>query len=393
MPGLSRTGNRIEPPFARARRSIVGADESADAVFATGYSHEHEVLNHQRSQREAVALGVLRRSRVPNNISCLAVQRDDVRVQRRHKNLVAEDRKPAVDSPTARPNVRRQRLLVLPNGASGPRIQRVHAVVLSGTVQNSVDHQRRRFEFAACHRLISPLGHKRRHIRNVNLVQRAEAMPRIISRVHQPVLRLLGRIEQPLGTHLRRSPRRRKTQRCGCKCYNAQRFRRAQDCHYERREESAFASSTHRPSLHCPPPFSLAASKNAIMSFNSFSGSAFASYAGINDSRVFTYDRSLLFSNACNCSRVSSICTVKLSSFSTTPCSFVPSEVTTVTVSYSWEKSFSGSEIPSASRLLGLRNDSVRYSTDRDAPVELRSGPKRPPLPFTMWQVPQPALP
>src|SRR5437660_468424 len=122
MPGLSRTGNRIEPPFARARRSIIGVDESADAVFAAGYSHEHEVLNHQRGQREAVAFGMFRRSRVPNNISRLAVQRDDMRVQRRHKNPIAEDRNTAVNSSATWADIRRQRLLVLPNAASGTRI-------------------------------------------------------------------------------------------------------------------------------------------------------------------------------------------------------------------------------------------------------------------------------
>src|SRR5260370_18610379 len=84
---------------------------------------------------------------------------------------------------------------------------------------------------------------------------------------------------------------------------------------------------------------------------------------------------------------------VNLSSLSTTPCNFIPSGVTTVAVSYSCEKSFIGSDNPVASRLLGLRTDSARYSRDRDVPVELRSGPSRPPLPLTMWQVPQAALP
>src|SRR5260370_1151768 len=78
---------------------------------------------------------------------------------------------------------------------------------------------------------------------------------------------------------------------------------------------------------------------------------------------------------------------VKLSSLSTTPCNFIPSGVTTVAVSYSCEKSFIGSGSPVASRLLGLRTDSARYSRDRDVPVELRSGPRRPPLPLSMWQV------
>ena len=60
---------------------------------------------------------------------------------------------------------------------------------------------------------------------------------------------------------------------------------------------------------------------------------------------------------------------------------FVPSAVTTVTVSYSCENSFIASEIPCASRRLGLRMDSTRYSVERAEPVVLRSGPSRPPFP------------
>src|SRR6267378_311184 len=157
--------------------------------------------------------------------------------------------------------------------------------------------------------------------------------------------------------------------------------------------KSLFDRPVPQKALHFPPPCELAADRNAIKSFKSLSGSVLVSYAGISDSRVFSYERSFDFSNECNCSRVSSICTVKLSSLSTTPCSLVPSAVTTVAVSYSCEKSFSGSEIPCASRLLGFRMDSTSASNDLDDPAELRSGPSRPPLPFTMWQVPQAAAP
>src|SRR6266851_1256001 len=180
-------------------------------------------------------------------------------------------------------------------------------------------------------------------------------MPRIVSRVHHPVLRLLGGVEQPLESHLRRSLWRLEAQRCT--------YKRPDKQYCGRREIS-------HQSLHCAPPFSLAASRNAMRSLKSFSGRLLASYAGIKDSRVFSNDRSLAFSNECS-----------------------SSGVTTVAVSYSCEKSFIGSDSPVASRLLGLRTDSARYSRDRDVPVELRSGPSRPPLPLTMWQVPQAALP
>src|SRR6266478_1866256 len=143
-------------------------------------------------------------------------------------------------------------------------------------------------------------------------------MPRVISGVHHPILRLLGRVEQPLESHLRRSLRRYKAQRRGGKRHNKHHRRQTQNCHSERsddrflsapflRGESAFASCTHRHNFHWPPPFSLAASRNAMRSFRSFSARLLASYAGIKDSRVFSKECSLAFSNACNSSRVSNI--------------------------------------------------------------------------------------
>src|SRR5205809_7119369 len=127
-------------------------------------------------------------------------------------------------------------------------------------------------------------------------------MPRIVPRVHHPVLRLLGGVEQPLESHLRRSLRRQQAQCHGCTRDNAQHVCHTQNCHFGRSRPTIFL-----PSLHCAPPFSLAASKNAMRSFKSFSGRLFASYTGIKDSRVFSNDRSLAFSNECNSSRVSNI--------------------------------------------------------------------------------------
>src|SRR5207247_11289549 len=113
--------------------------------------------------------------------------------------------------------------------------------------------------------LINPPWNESRRIRHVDLIQRTEAMPGIVSGIHQPVLRLLGRMEQPLGSHLRAGRGRK---------------------HAE--NDKVRNETNNARNFHCPPPFSLAASKNAMRSFRSFSGSAFVSYVGINDSRVFS---------------------------------------------------------------------------------------------------------
>ena len=246
MARLSRTRNCVEPPFARARRRIIGVNESPNAIFAAGNAHEHQILNQQRRQSVAVALAVFGGFHIPDHIPRLAIQGDDVRVQRRGKHFVAEDREAAVHASAARFDIGRQRALVLPDGPPRLCIQREHAIFLPGTVQNSVHDQRRGLKFSAYHRLVRPLGHQRSRIRSIDLIQRAEPVSRIVARIHQPVLRLLRRIEQSLRGHLRRCPRRQEARyrnhkphhnrkpHHNCKLHRNLPRRQTEHCHFER---------------------------------------------------------------------------------------------------------------------------------------------------------------
>ena len=124
-------------------------------------------------------------------------------VERAQKNFVAQNREPAIHAPAARTNVRGQLMLILPDGPAGARIERKRAIVLTGAVQNAVHDQRRGFKLSRRASLVHPLRDQRLHIRRVDLIQRAEAAARVVARIRQPVLRLLGGIEQPLECDLR----------------------------------------------------------------------------------------------------------------------------------------------------------------------------------------------
>ena len=205
MSRLARTRDRVEAPFALAGRGIIRVNEAANSIFPARHTDEHEILDHQRRERDAVAIAIVHRRSVPHHASGLGVQRDNMRIQRAKKNFVSQNGHPAIHAPATRPNIRRQRALILPDRPARPRVERKCAIVLARGIEDAVHNQRCRFEFPARHRLISPLGNEHRCVRRVDLVERAEPVSRVVAGVHQPVLRLLPRIQQPLRRHLRAS--------------------------------------------------------------------------------------------------------------------------------------------------------------------------------------------
>src|ERR1700682_3364653 len=104
-----------------------------------------------------------------------------MRIERAKKSFVPKKGHPAIYAPAARANIRRQRALILPDWPARARVERISAIVLPGAIKDAVYNQRRRFEFPARHRLISPLGNEHGRIRSVDLLQRAESPPRVVA--------------------------------------------------------------------------------------------------------------------------------------------------------------------------------------------------------------------
>ena len=116
------TGNRVEPPRALAGLRVVGVDESADAVLTARDADDHLVVHDERRERRGVALLVFLHRRVPGDRAGLHVERDQVRVERRHEQLVAEDAEPVIDEAAAGGQSLRQLAPVAPDLLAGARV-------------------------------------------------------------------------------------------------------------------------------------------------------------------------------------------------------------------------------------------------------------------------------
>ncbi len=181
MPRLSRTRDSVETPLVFSSVRVICVDEAANTVFAARNSNDDEILYCQRSQGEAVAIFVIDRGDIPDQVSGLRVESDNVGVERGHEYFVAEDGKSAIDAAATWPDVRRELTLVEPDRASSTSVESERAVVLAGGIEDAVHHERRGFKFAGCGCLIHPFRDQRSSIGSVDLVQRAEAAASVVA--------------------------------------------------------------------------------------------------------------------------------------------------------------------------------------------------------------------
>ena len=124
---------------------------------------------------------------VPDLLAGVAVEADQVRVERRHVEPVAPGGEPAVDGVAAERQVLGERLLVVPELGAGLAIDRVGVVPGRGHVHDAVDDQRRAFEAVEHARLERPDGDQPGDVPGVDLVERAVPLGVVGAAVHQPV--------------------------------------------------------------------------------------------------------------------------------------------------------------------------------------------------------------
>src|SRR5690349_2197445 len=75
-----------------------------------------------------------------------------MRVESRHVEAIAKDRKPTVDHAAADAQIDRELPLVVPDDLPGAAIDRPGVIVESGDVHGAVDHDRRGLELVAAAR-------------------------------------------------------------------------------------------------------------------------------------------------------------------------------------------------------------------------------------------------
>ena len=150
LPGLGARlagrRHRVVPPDALAGLDVVGVEEAANAVLAAARSDDREVLDDERRRRRGEALGVRHDLGVPEDLSAAPVERDQVRVERRHQDLVAGDRDAPIHRAAAGAQIRRLLVVVAPEDLAGARVEREQPVVARGHVHHARVHHGRDLE-------------------------------------------------------------------------------------------------------------------------------------------------------------------------------------------------------------------------------------------------------
>ena len=124
---------------------------------------------------------------VPDLLAGVAVEADQVGVERRHVEPVAPGGEAAVDGVAAERQVFGQRFLVVPELRAGLAVDGVGVVPGRGHVHDAVDHQRRAFEAVEHAGLERPDRDQPGDVLGVDLLERAVAVAVVGAAVHQPV--------------------------------------------------------------------------------------------------------------------------------------------------------------------------------------------------------------
>ena len=197
LPGLARLRNRAEPPQALAT-DVVGFEESAQRVLATGYADEQLVLHDERRARDVEPFHRVGDLHLPERQARPRIETDERGIVGPHEQPMAKDGDAAVDA------VRLVRVadLLLPRPSpdltAAARIDgRDRAgIAPSGRIHHAVHDERRALEDRVPGDWHRPFGSQPAHIRRVDRVEGGVMGPLIISPVHQPVVGLGLRVAE-----------------------------------------------------------------------------------------------------------------------------------------------------------------------------------------------------
>ena len=193
--GLAFAGNGIGPPQLLAVLGIIGGDIAAHAELAAGAADDDLAVDDQRHQGHVLALLVVLHLGVPHHLAGLGVKRDDMVVGGGEIELVL----PEADAAAGRMQLEQivgKLPLVAPIFVAGLGVQRDHLAHRRRHEHHAVVDDRRRlvtFDHAGRE---GPDRGEVLHIRGVDLVERAVALPVIGPPVEHPVGGL--RVFQPL---------------------------------------------------------------------------------------------------------------------------------------------------------------------------------------------------
>ena len=124
----------------------------------------------------------------------LCVERDEMRVDRRDVDRVAENCDAAIRREKAdREQVGRQRRGPSPDRLAGAHVEGRDRGRRLGDVHDAVDNDRRRLKNALTLQLVDPLNFQVLHILRVDLLQPRETLRGVVAAVGEPILRMARR--------------------------------------------------------------------------------------------------------------------------------------------------------------------------------------------------------
>ena len=195
---LARAGNRVGLPHRGTGVGIDRRDPAANAVLGAGSTEDDLARQCHRHDGEGFGVGVVTQLLVPDHLTGLVVERNDMRVERGQIDLVLVYGNATVHYVAAqlREHIARQLALVLPVDLASGAVDREHLVVRAGHVDRAVDH-----DSLAVLAVQNAEGHTEFRLQAldvalVDLRQRAVARGRVITTVQQPVAGVLVSVEQ-----------------------------------------------------------------------------------------------------------------------------------------------------------------------------------------------------
>ena len=201
---LARPRHGPEAPGPLAARGVVRVEKTTNAVLGAGDADDHLVLDRQRGGRQRVPRLVVGDLDVPPHAAGPHVERDQMRIDRRDEDLVAEGGDAAVHLAAAGPQVLGQAPPVGPQRPSRLDVQRDDVARRIGEVHHAVEHQGRGLEMMATLHLVHPQRAQPLHVVAVDLVQRGESFPVVGAVVGEPAARFARGLADAVVGQLRR---------------------------------------------------------------------------------------------------------------------------------------------------------------------------------------------
>jgi len=177
LPGFGKrfTGrrNRPEAPHALARGSLVSRNEPARSLVAARGARDHEIVHDQRRRCGAVVLAGVSHHNVPQQAAGEPVQGQQVRIVSDQKDAVPQDRHTPVNSArriSGQPLRARPR--EAPDLAAAAGIECVY-FIYRGHEHHAVHHDRCHLQLSRITDRDAPPRPEIRHVRDVDLLERA----------------------------------------------------------------------------------------------------------------------------------------------------------------------------------------------------------------------------